>query len=210
MYNANLLALAFAATGALAQAPAQSTGSASSGASPAPLGPKVPGSNTLYYCSDPSDYHMTLSDVSINPLPPQPGSNVTLTINGELQKPITEGATHAVEFGKIESGKLAMIGSHKQDLCKNLDMIPDAIMKHFSNDGEVHKCPIEAGSFKKMRSHPVPKLPAVAGSALQGLDVPKPEGEFYVKASTTLGDGSTVMCVVADLPSTEGDMMSGN
>ncbi|GAB1731029.1 hypothetical protein NU195Hw_g8517t1 [Hortaea werneckii] len=210
MYNVNFLALAFAATGALAQAPAQSTGSASSSSSSAPLGPKVPGSNTLYYCSDPSDYHMTLSDVSINPLPPQPGSNVTLTINGELQKPITEGAMHAVEFGKIESGKLAMIGSHKQDLCKNLDMIPDAIMKHFSGDGEVHKCPIEAGSFDKKRSHPIPKLPGAAASALQGLDVPKPEGEFYVKASTTLGDGSTVMCVVADLPSTEGDMMSGN
>lgn len=72
MYNANFLAFALAVTGALAQAPAQSTGSASSSGSPAPLGPKIPGSNTLYYCSDPSDYQMTLSDVSINPLPPQP------------------------------------------------------------------------------------------------------------------------------------------
>lgn len=111
---------------------------------------------------------------------------------------------HEVEFGKIESGKLSMIGWHKQDLCKNLDMIPDAIMKHFGE--EVHKCPIEAGSFNMTRSHPIPKLPAAA----QGLDVPKPQGEFYVKASTTLGDGSTVACIVADLPSTEGDMMSGN
>ncbi|RMZ19439.1 hypothetical protein D0859_16564, partial [Hortaea werneckii] len=136
------------------------------------------------------------------------GSNVTLTINGELQKSIVEGAMHQVEFGKIESGQLSMIGSHKQDLCKNLDMIPDAIMKHFG-DGEVRKCPIEAGSFNLTRSRPIPKLPTAAAKALQGLDVPKPQGEFYVKASTTLGDGSTVMCIVADLPSTEGDMMSG-
>ena len=33
---------------------------------------KVPGSNTLYYCSDPSDYLLSFTGVSIAPLPPMP------------------------------------------------------------------------------------------------------------------------------------------
>lgn len=73
MYHFQFLALAMAATGALAQAPPQGTGSSSSSSGgSAVLGPKIPGSNTLYYCEDPSSYLMTLNDVSINPLPPQP------------------------------------------------------------------------------------------------------------------------------------------
>lgn len=133
------------------------------------------------------------------------GENVTSSISGSLSKPITNGAKHTMEFGKIENSTLAPIGSHTQDLCKNLDMIPDVVIKHFH--GEIKQCPIEAGAFNMSKTHAIPEPP----KALKGLELPelpKPSGEYYVKASTTLADGSMVACIVADLKAPEGEMMS--
>ena len=72
MHTAQIIALAFALAGVQAAPQASYATAASSAAAALPTGNKIPGSNTLQYCEDPSSYLMTFSDISVNPLPPQP------------------------------------------------------------------------------------------------------------------------------------------
>ena len=117
------------------------------------------------------------------------GQNVTIHIAGNLKKAITEGATHTVVFGKVEDGAEKPIYTGTQDLCKGIAQIPDAVMKQFHGQ----ECPIKAGPFNITNSFAIPS--PSSGAAQPAM----PSGEFYVRGTTKLADGSEVACILSDL-----------
>ncbi|KAK3117243.1 Phosphatidylglycerol/phosphatidylinositol transfer protein [Teratosphaeriaceae sp. CCFEE 6253] len=207
MQTAQIISLAFTLAGAMA-APRATTLATSASAAPAAYssdaaaapestgfaqlnGLKVPGSNTLMYCSDPSKYLMIFDDITVNPLPPVPGQNVTVHLSGALAQPITAGAAHKVQFGKIsaDDGEEHVLFSSTSNLCAGIDRVPDAVLKQFSGQ----KCPIPAGPFNITNTIPIPEPPAGKGPP------PMPKGEFFVRGTTTLASGEEVSCFMADL-----------
>ena len=53
-------------------------------------------------------------------------------------------------------------------------------------------------------------VPALPQGGNMTMPQPKVTGEYYVKGQTTLADGTTSHCVIADLKAPEGQAMSGN
>ncbi|EMC93340.1 hypothetical protein BAUCODRAFT_52594, partial [Baudoinia panamericana UAMH 10762] len=63
----------------------------------------VPGENPLHHCKDPANDVLSLERVDLDPNPPKPGQNLTVTARGILKADIEDGAkVHLqVKFGLI-------------------------------------------------------------------------------------------------------------
>jgi len=100
----------------------------------------VPGKNPLRFCADPTPYLLTITSVDLDPNPPSPGANLSITASGTLSKTINPGAK---VFLQVKYGLITLI-KQEADLCEQI--------------GAVNlTCPLEKGDISITKSVQLPK-----------------------------------------------------
>ncbi|KAF7846158.1 hypothetical protein BT93_L5091 [Corymbia citriodora subsp. variegata] len=91
----------------------------------------VPGNNTLYFCSDPSNYTLNVTRIDFDPRSPKKGETLHVETQGILRHPIVDGAKVQLTV-KLQIGSALIPVYHQTiDVC----------------EGEDDECPIKKGSI---------------------------------------------------------------
>jgi len=99
----------------------------------------VPGDNPLTFCADPVHDILTIERVDLDPNPPLPGQNLTITASGTFSKDVEEGAKVLLQ---VKYGLIRLI-NQEADLCEQIGNV------------DLH-CPLEKGEMSLMKQVALP------------------------------------------------------
>jgi len=99
----------------------------------------VPGNNPLTFCADPVNDILTIERVDLDPNPPLPGQNLTITASGAFSQKIDEGAKVLLQ---VKYGLIRLI-NQEADLCEQIGNV------------DLH-CPLEKGKTSLMKEVALP------------------------------------------------------
>ncbi|KAF2145295.1 uncharacterized protein K452DRAFT_266090 [Aplosporella prunicola CBS 121167] len=101
---------------------------------------KVPGSNPLAFCQDPTNNILTIDEVDLSPNPPEAGKTLSIEANGTLHKDIEEGAKVRLQ---VKYGLITLI-KQEAPLCEYVK--------------EVNlECPLKKGDLTLTKDVELPK-----------------------------------------------------
>jgi hypothetical protein len=100
----------------------------------------VPDTNVpLQYCADPTDYILSIDHVDLDPNPPTPGANLSITASGTFSKDVEAGAK---VFIQVKYGLITLI-KQEADLCDQIGNIDLS-------------CPLKKGPMEFTKSVQIP------------------------------------------------------
>ncbi|KAL5403296.1 Phosphatidylglycerol/phosphatidylinositol transfer protein [Paraphaeosphaeria minitans] len=130
---------------------------------------KVPGDNPLYFCEDPKDYILDITNVDLDPNPPLPGQTLSIAAKGDFSKEIEEGSKMHLT---VRYNNLITLINQDADTCetvKKADL----------------ECPLKKGEMKLTKDVDLPQQ--------------IPPGKYNVKAEVKTKDGDAITCLTAEI-----------
>ncbi|KAL8735227.1 MAG: hypothetical protein Q9166_001103 [cf. Caloplaca sp. 2 TL-2023] len=112
----------------------------------------VPGKNPLKFCTDPTDYILTIDNVDLDPNPPQKGKALQIKAKGNFTEKVEQDAYIDLS---IKYGLITLVNT-KADLCEQMKEVDESCplegVKEFTKDvtlpQEIPRDPEDSASGK--------------------------------------------------------------
>jgi len=102
-------------------------------------GPSVPGDNPLTFCESPDSDILTITNVDLEPNPPQKGKDLLITAKGTLKEDVVDGSRVLLT---VKMGLITLIRAN-ESLCDQLEKVDK-------------KCPLKEGELTFQRTVTLP------------------------------------------------------
>ncbi|KAI4176747.1 MAG: hypothetical protein LQ343_000840 [Gyalolechia ehrenbergii] len=84
-------------------------------------GLSVPGDNPLGFCSDPSDFILTIDNVDLDPNPPEKGKNLQIKAKGNFTEEVEQDAYINLS---VKYGLITLVNT-RADLCEQMKQVDE-------------------------------------------------------------------------------------